>query len=151
MTKSKRSKMAFETKLRKLYTELYKFHHRGRLCYYCGDKADSTDHVPALIEVYRQGTEYFATNNIKLVKVTCCRLCNELSATRGYTLEEKSKIIYTKYRDRFDPLFKSGMWTEDELNELGPVLRSAIENYSTVRNWLERKMIYMEDMFYDVL
>ena len=129
----------------------YKPYHRSTKCFYCGDKGDSIDHVPSLYEVYTRGVDFFLNKNIQLITVNSCRQCNSVAGTKGHNTDQRAKIIYKRYNKMYQSVLNNTFWSEEELDELGFLLRSAIEDKNTIKGWVERRLQYMEDIFYDVL
>jgi len=109
-------------------------------CYYCGDVADTKDHIPPLLAVYQLGTESFDT----LLLVRCCQWCNtKLGAKVLTTSKERKKFITERLQKQLKALGPE--WTDKELDELGPSLRQAIEDRRGVREWLKRRIATAQD------
>lgn len=101
---------------------------RGRfynLCTYCGDPADTRDHVPPISRV--SDYEAFGLRREVYIKVPCCRECNSLA---GDTLQdnilERAEFIKGKLARKYLHRVSLVEWDEDELDELGPILRTKV-------------------------
>lgn len=137
---------------RKAYRGLYNKFHSGAKCYYCGQSADTIDHVPALEVALMLGADNLSESGIKLITVKSCRECNALLGNRAInTLDERAEYIYHRLQKRYKRLINSEEWPDDDLEELGTVLKSYISIHANAQFWIERRLQYMEDLFYDVL
>lgn len=135
----------------RLLADLYKRRYAGDKCYYCGEPADSIDHVPSLEEVYIRGTDFFREKQIPLVALRCCRQCNNTVGTVGWTVDERAKILYEKYKKKYRQVLESPTWEEKELTELGDNLRTYIENSKSIAQWIERRFQFMKEVFFDAV
>jgi len=110
------------------------------ICYYCGDIADTKDHIPPLLTVYQLGPENFKD----LVVVRACRWCNTKLGSKMLTTSKERKACITEHlRKQLNKLGPE--WTEQELGELGPTLRQSIEDRRDVRDWLKRRIANSQD------
>ena len=132
--------------LRSLYCDRYKLieaqHHDDgyRRCFYCGEPADTIDHVPPLSRV----SDY---ESIGLVRdqyflVSCCQRCNILL---GSTLQdslfdrlaELRSILLVRHRAQLN----MPDWSESEIAELGVAMRDEVERglreYNRIADALE--------------
>ena len=140
--------------LRKRYEALeprYNWLWKGAKCYYCGDPSDTTDHVPAISIAYSLGAERLNRRGFNLWKVSCCKECNFCLADRFILSPEKrGRWLYDFYlKTRYRRFILNGgiKFTQDELDEFGPNLRSFLQNHKNVRDWLEHRFSYMENIF----
>ena len=51
-------------------------HISGQLCVYCGQSAETKDHVPAVSTAWAFGTDYFRSQGIPLLAYPSCQECN---------------------------------------------------------------------------
>jgi len=95
------------------------------LCVYCGEPADTRDHVPPLSRV--SDYESLGLRTEIYLKVPCCQECNTLA---GNELQDSitERVEFIKGRIARKYLYRASLveWDEDELDELGPVLRSKV-------------------------
>lgn len=130
----------------------YKKFYKSNKCYYCGDLADTMDHIPAVSIVYSFGVDYFTNLSIPLYKVSCCNECNVLLGSKEInTLKERVVFIYDKLQYRYRRFLAQVSWYEDELEELDGHLRTYIENSILIKNFIENRLVYMEEIHYDYL
>lgn len=93
-------------------------------CVYCGDPADCRDHVPPLSRV----DDYHAIGLIReqYIKVPCCAECNRLASdSLQDNILDRVEHIKNKLARKYVRRLHTE-WDLDELDELGPNLRSAI-------------------------
>jgi len=108
--------------------KLYRLEHTGEYykCIYCGDPADTVDHVPPLSRAHDYETLNLA--NTRYIKVHCCRECNGIA---GASLQESiiQRVEYVKDRlarvHRSD--FMASEWDEEEIDELGPTMKAHLK------------------------
>lgn len=92
-------------------------------CFYCGDttREITRDHVrPVSIDSAKRSHDAKDT-------VSCCRECNTtLSDNFITTVEERSAFLVDKYLVKYRSILNTPRWSEEELNELGPHMRSKV-------------------------
>lgn len=112
-----------------IYNQLYKHlpHIPLTICYYCGQSADTEDHVPALSHARNFGADYFRKAEIPFVLVPACRECNSLLGNRElFTLAERHFFIKEAIAKHYKEVLKTKDFTEDELDDMGEGLRSIV-------------------------
>jgi hypothetical protein len=111
------------------------YHHlQGTCCVYCGQRANSRDHVQARSHV---------ASLLDLVKfhglttVPSCMECNALAGAKVFpTLGAKRRYIQRVLRKRYQKVLKMPDWTEQELEKIEcPSLKA------TIREGLRMKML----------
>ena len=115
--------------LMKLHGHKYKRHFtsEGYYCFYCADPADTLDHVPPLSAMDILDKKKRQKERIPAALVPCCRECNgALGARQLWTVFDRLLYLESYY----DAFFKKQcmMWTEEEINELGPSLRESVRH-----------------------
>ena len=115
--------------LMKLHGHKYKRHFttEGYYCFYCSDPADTLDHVPPLSAMDILNKEKRKKERIPAVLVPCCSECNSALGSRQlWTVFDRLMYLESYY----DAYFKKQrmMWTEEEINELGPSLRESVRH-----------------------
>ena len=95
------------------------------LCAYCGQPAETRDHVPPISRV----DDYMAYNlKVEIyIKVPCCKQCNSwLSDSLQESFQRRfiyaKEIMERKWKSKLKPID----WSENEILELGKNLRSKI-------------------------
>jgi hypothetical protein len=99
----------------------------ARPCMYCGVPADSRDHfVP---RSYTNKMRAMGSSVHVSETVPCCRECNSTAgATIFSNVREKRFYIQDKYRNKYAKILNTPDWTQKELDELGPTLKSHVIN-----------------------
>lgn len=127
---------------------LARYSHRYRIvepfgpycCGYCGDNADTIDHVPPLASL-----DAFEASGQRpeCIAIPACRDCNtRLGKIPAPTLPRRRKILLTKLQRKYKSILRKVVWDEEELQELGNNLKSYIEAAENRRQWvLERLRI----------
>jgi 5-methylcytosine-specific restriction endonuclease McrA len=101
-------------------------HSQGyRLCVYCGQPADTLDHCPPLSRI--DDYESLGLRRELYLTVPSCRHCNALAAD---SLQDNifERIDYVKDRlsNKLKKYLKKIEWDDEEIEELGPSLASAV-------------------------
>lgn len=99
--------------------EKYQFH-----CIYCGDRKNiQRDHV--VPKSWSQNYSFFNTSRNPLVPA--CKECNvALSNVPRHTPESRADYLIEKYEKKWNKILTMPEWTKEEINELGPRLRSQL-------------------------
>ena len=98
------------------------------VCTYCGDTADTIDHVPPLAMVYELADAGAYPGRLWLVPA--CHECNStLSGRHLPTLAGRRKHLAHRYRRRYASLLRMPRWSNDELSEMKGVLREDIARH----------------------
>ena len=124
-------------------------HVPGRRCVYCGQSAETKDHVPAVTTAWAFGTDFFKSQGIPLLVYPACRECNATlgAFSRWFDLKSRAAYVYEKYRKKYDRFMKQREWEEEELEELDYSLRSYIERSEIIRSWMERRFTFIEEIY----
>lgn len=87
-------------------------------CFYCGELATSKDHI------YPQ---LFGDGNGDTVNA--CTECNStMQAVHEHSIENRVAFLYKRYVKKYQLDKQIPEWDDEELNELGYTLRSAIQS-----------------------
>ncbi len=120
-----------------------------RVCFYCGDPADSVDHCPALAVAYAWGTENLLNSGVSLLLIPSCRECNLLLGDRPVlTPAARGEFLNKKLSDRYKK-FLGGTFNEKDLTEYGVNLRSVLERHMNIKTWIERRL-HFTSRFYQI-
>ncbi len=112
-----------------------------KICYYCGQEANTIDHVipRSLLKHLAAIGDAKITDSIlgrRILKVPACKECNcLLSDSVQNTVQERKKYLKTKLKRRYQKILRIPEWREDELEEMGNNMRKYIEGA------LQQKMI----------
>ena len=124
----------------------WNYNERG-YCFYCGEPGDERDH-PHPVAARGDHKRIFDGREI----VFSCRECNaSLSDELFETIELRVKYLIVKYKKKYKLNVGAVVWGEDELNELGPGLRQRIKKSLAQRHLAERRVAYLEAVFYELL
>lgn len=94
--------------------------------------------------------EKLEAHGVKLLKVSCCRECNSLLSDRNILhLSKRVRFVYDKLLKRYYKILHSPRWDDEDLDELGPNLRSALDSHCSIKEWAERRLSMMEDIHED--
>lgn len=110
------------------------------LCVYCGEPADCIDHVPPLSRVYD-----FRTLQVpeKYYRVKCGTSCNNtLGSTLQHDLLERIDVLKGFLRKKLGKRDVGYLWVEDDLDGLGPNLRSHVGSSMRKTESLVRRIDY---------
>lgn len=94
------------------------------VCYYCGQRADSIDHIipkAILRQLAALGDEYITHQVLRrrALKVWACRECNSLaSCSLQDSLDERRDYVKNKLRNKYKKLLMLPDWTDSEKEEL---------------------------------
>lgn len=105
------------------------------ICFYCGLRADSVDHVPP------KSAE--VTINASRELVPSCRECNSILGARlPWTKYGRRSLIKRLLRRRYKQYLYPPKWSESEANDLGPMLRSTINSHGMNHEILMARLSY---------
>lgn len=115
--------------------------HRMILCTYCGEPADTRDHI---IPWASQGSKKEKTfENQELT--SACLECNVLLGDKLFvTIPQRAAYLLKKIPQRYKKVLRQPEWTLEELKELGPSLRQSIEKVEIERLRLRRRILHLE-------
>lgn len=129
MSKSQKARRANVKAADHLYSRKFS---RATWCIYCGDTADTMDHVfpisiAAAINWQAIGPKQKArVFDPILVKIPCCMHCNILAGDYNpSSIRDKRRFIQAKLRKNAKVM---RMWADDELEQLSPAFRGYVEN-----------------------
>ena len=120
---------------------------QGR-CIYCGDMATSEDHVPALEWLYALGTAYFQAKGISPLLVPSCKRCNGWLGPKPYhSIRQRKGYIASRLRALSQKILDSPKWEQDEIEEMGFMLRTILNDREAVKEYLVRRIDWAETTF----
>ena len=96
------------------------------ICTYCGDIADSLDHVVphSYARLNASDKRYYA----KKYCVPCCRECNNLLGNKLFhTVWQRAEYLEKKYKSRYKKILSLPEWDAEDIQEMGHNMRHVIE------------------------
>jgi len=139
--------MAKPTPERERYNHLYALAPSERSefgwprCVYCGEPADTLDHVPPLSRVddYRA----LGVHRERYLLVKSCKPCNvALGDSLQNDVLERIEVIKRRLRKKLGRRDTGYVWSDDDLTELGPNLRSHVGSAMRKTESLVRRIDY---------
>lgn len=110
------------------------------LCTYCGDVANTIDHVPP--KKLRNAGE---ASGYVWLEVPACWPCNgALGARRLMTVDERRYWISQRLRRRYRWLLELPEWTSEELKTLGPSLRGMVRRAMVMKAFISQAIQFAE-------
>lgn len=119
----------YRKKLVQLHNHKYERHYtpEGFYCFYCGDPADTLDHVPSLSSIDTMDYQYRKRHRIPAITVACCSACNGATSSRRLdTVQDRLLYLESFYQRIFEKSSKT--WSQDEIDELGPSLKNFVKS-----------------------
>lgn len=118
------------------------------ICYYCGQHADSVDHVIPQYVIRmlvalddKQITK--KTLGQRALKVWSCRECNNLaSSSLQDSLTERRGFVKDKLRKRYKRILALPTWTDTEIDELGYNLQVFVRSSAKWRDFIKQRIAY---------
>jgi hypothetical protein len=119
-------------------------------CAYCGDDADSIDHIVP-VSFYYSGdrknlhlTSEYGEENL----VDCCRECNCLAGNKVFDdFYKKKEYIQDKLITRYKKVINMPFWSDEELKEIDYPLKTDIEIQTLARKWILNRINYPVDIY----
>ena len=111
------------------------------ICTYCGEPADTKDHVIPVSwnHMSRKNADY---SNKKVVPA-----CNQCNLTLGniayHTIQTRASYLIQKYMKKYKKLLKSPIWTPEEISELGRGLRGKILELQMERRNIQNRLDWL--------
>ena len=103
----------------------YLFGQRG-ICTYCGDIANSIDHVIA-VSYFDESIKRNGTLNSKGVRTYSCRDCNCLLGSKYFeTFRERCEYVNKRIEQRFKKVLNLPPWSPEEFAKLGKNIKASL-------------------------
>ena len=103
-------------------------------CYYCGQPADSVDHVTprTIMAMLPEGVDNPVMARTETV--IACSECNKALGSRFYeTLADRKAAAQEHIRRKYRRYLYMPNWTEDEIETLGPSLQGYIKRAIAIK------------------
>lgn len=128
-------------RLMTLYGRLYKRHMTDNppCCFYCGDRFQVLDHCPPLHSLDYIGVAGARKRKIPLALIPACTRCNLVLGKREL-MTAASRLEYLEKRFTSELERVRGLWTEDEVNQLGDYLKRVVKGAYANQQDLIRKI-----------
>lgn len=117
------------------------------VCYYCGQTACDREHVIERsilnsLQSVSIGLRQEIAGQRKLM-VPSCRECNALLVgTVQFSLKERKTFVKMRLRQKYSKLLSMPNWTDEELNGIGPHIRSHIVNSLKCKEIVQRRILW---------
>lgn len=122
------------------YLDWHDRSHATRACYYCRAPADITDHVPPQSARPRI-RELGLTVKFPEIEIPACHECNLLLDARAlWTLELRKRFIKGALAKRYAKYLRMPTWSDRELSELGPLLKSSVLGALMMKMIIEERL-----------
>ena len=119
---------------------------RLQACAYCGNMAQSEDHIPPLKWMYALGSDHFRKRKILCILVPACRECNSsLSDRKIFNLKDRCAYLLGRYSRKYRRFLRGQKWRQEELDELGRNLRDYVTNFATCQLGIDRRVQILEE------
>ncbi len=107
------------------------------VCVYCGEKRVVFDHVPPISKLEYIDVQKAIKNGMKFILYPSCVECNaRLSSRMSIDLIDRMSYLADVYLNKAD---KMERWTQEEINEMGPNMKSIILKDQNRINEFSRK------------
>lgn len=116
-------------------------------CIYCGRDATTKDHVPAVVNSY-----CYNMSKYPHIVVPACRSCNSILGDKfKNTMLERVKHLAIRYEKKFEKVLSVPDWKEEEIAEMGPIMRRRIRhamNQKLVAEFVLNHLLKVESLCY---
>ena len=102
-------------------------------CHYCGAPASTKDHIIPIGYNYNQRPDRHRSKGGETVD--CCSECNSLLGAKAlFSIQERAHEIAECLERRYKKELNAPIWSEEELEELGPTLQKQIKAKQFLRD-----------------
>ena len=125
------------------------------ICYYCGLRnPDTLDHtIPVSYYSSEPVRKKRSSYRDRVPIVVSCRECNSTINSKLYfDVRDRAGYIKEKYIKKYKKLLDSPDWDEEDLEDLGWVLRSTVENSIRLKENIQDRLVSLDvlrDLPYD--
>lgn len=137
-------------RLQSRYNHLYRPYQPAprRVCFYCGDPAETVDHVPPLSYVAQWGSDLLITSGISFLLVESCGECNGLlSNGPESTILDRADLVKEKLAKRYKKLLRLPEWSQDEIEALGPSMRKYVGDPNMALKRIKRRLAWTPEEY----
>ena len=112
------------------------------ICAYCGEFADTFDHVIPVSHKYVNRKLEVGNKEA----VPCCRECNEtLSNVFLHTISSRSDYLIKRYKKKYKKVLNTPNWESDELEEMGANMVRSILARMDMRDIVQERLQHLSD------
>lgn len=123
-------------------------HWRESSCVYCGNVAQTKDHIPPLAWMEALGPSYFDERRLLIVWVPSCKECNTaLRDNKLFSIKERTGYLIDYYMKRYNRLATVPVWTQEQINELRGRLKQAVEHFTIYQIGIDRRLKILEENY----
>lgn len=121
-------------------------------CFYCGDDATCKDHIIPVSYYYsgkRQPKKKYLTSEYgKENLIDSCNECNNIAWNKIFQdVFAKKEYIQEKIKLKYKKVVNMPFWSEEEINELGYMLKKEIRIQQLARKWILNRMSYPKELY----
>jgi len=111
-----------------------------QICSYCGEPADTKDHVFPIRWADNQEEGH-------MIIVPACRSCNSMAGHKKFTdIYEKVKWLHEHIKSKYESILHMPDWSEEELKEISFELRQQIEQQLKLRDRIWARVYWGKDI-----
>lgn len=125
---------------------LYNVHPASEGCYYCGAGAESIDHMPPLawVDLLCPSKKMGKGRSKQIcLLMAACLDCNQRLGDRPlFSLIERVRHIENSLLKKYEN--ESSLWTDDEINEMGPEFRRTLKARRVKYQWLLQRIRHVQ-------
>lgn len=125
---------------------------RENICAYCGDWANTLDHVIPISYLSSSDRNKIANYSDDSNLVEACRECNCLASNMVFdSIDEKRAYIQEKLEMRYARLIKMPIWTREEIKEMGWKFRNELKLSALAKKWIINRINYPYRVYEDFI
>ena len=114
-------------------------------CCYCGNVAESKDHIPPLVWIDALGPSWFDERGLLVVWVPSCLECNNyLGSRKLFTIRERTIYLIGKYEEKYKSFRRNTAWEDDDLKGLTGRLKIEMANFKVIQDGIDRRISILE-------
>jgi hypothetical protein len=119
-------------------------------CVYCGDDADTKDHIVPVSYYYdgirsgRHLTNEYGKENL----VDACKECNSIAGNKVFpNINDKKDYIQERIKMKYKKVINSVYWSDEEISEMGINLQKEIRIQQLARKWILNRINYPVNIY----
>ena len=111
-------------------------------CSYCGDYADTRDHVLP-VSKYRTSRKGISFKDT----IPACRECNSTLGNKAiYLISSRADYLSKVYIKKYSHILHQPQWSEEELNTLTGRLKESVSAASDYKKEMENRLIHLNNL-----
>lgn len=113
------------------FPDIFRVRLRGDWCIYCGEPAQTDEHFPP------------KSYTMRGVIIPACRECNLFAGT-AYCADfaERARHVHTKLRKKYGRLLAVPEWSQEEIAETGPGIKSVLKRWKVEVSDIKRRLAW---------